>query len=195
MLNQRIRKRQPTDLYIDCVVLTSFHSEFAFLQNVFGRTGIRMRHAESLDQADFLLTVTESTVLLSDVIFVDGFWQRALSVLGDNHPLVTVLVIADPVDRPFLKDLFNRGARGIVRKPFQFEEVRRLIRVAHEASKERRSLQQEILSGRGHSGVPLRGFRSLDFSTLRERAREVPSQFRAASRNAWKSMREEPRSG
>jgi AmiR/NasT family two-component response regulator len=111
-----------------------------------------MHHAESVDQADFLLTVTESTVLLSDVIFVDGFWRRALSVLGDSHPLVTMLVIADPVDRPFLRDLFNRGACGIVWKPFQFEEVRRLIRVVHEASRERRALHEEIFSRRGHSG-------------------------------------------
>jgi DNA-binding NtrC family response regulator len=152
MPNQAIRKRQPTDLFIDCVVLTSFSSEFTFLRNVFGGAGIRMHHAESVDQADFLLTVTESTVLLSDVIFVDGFWQRALSVLGDSHPLVTMLVIADPVDRPFLRDLFNRGACGIVWKPFRFEEVRRLIRVVHEASRERRALYEEIFSRRGHSG-------------------------------------------
>ena len=151
MPNLSVRKRQQTDLCINCVVLTSFRSEFTFLRNVFGRTGIRMHHAESLDQADFLLTVTESTVLLSDVMFVDGFWQRALSVLGDSHPLVTMLIIADPVDRPFLRDLFKRGACGIVWKPFQFEEVRRLIRVVHEASKERRALQEEIVSGRGHS--------------------------------------------
>jgi len=155
MPNQAVRKRQPTDLYINCVVLTSFRSEFTFLRNVFGRTGIRMHHAESLDQANFLLTVTESTVLLSDVIFVDGFWQHALSVLGDNHPLVTMLVIADPVDRPFLRDLFNRGACGIVWKPFQFEEVRRLIRVVHEASKERRALQEEISSRRASGGQPV----------------------------------------
>jgi len=110
-----------------------------------------MHHAESLDQADFLLTVTESTVLLSDVIFVDGFWQRALSMLGDSHPLVTMLVIADPVDRPFLRDLFKRGACGIVWKPFQFEEVKRLIRIVHEASRERRALHEEMFSWRGHS--------------------------------------------
>jgi DNA-binding NtrC family response regulator len=152
MPNQVVRKRQPIDLYIDCVVLTSFRSEFTFLRNVFERSGIRMHHAESLDQADFLLTVTESTVLLSDVIFADGFWQAALSLLCDNHPLVTMLVIADPVDKPFLRDLFTRGGCGIVWKPFQFDEVRRLIRVVHEASKERRALQGEIVSQEGHSG-------------------------------------------
>jgi FixJ family two-component response regulator len=111
-----------------------------------------MHYAESVDGTDFLATVTDRTVLLADVMFVDGFWQRALSVLGDSHPLVTMLVIADPVDWPFLRDLFKRGACGIVWKPFQFEEVRRLIRVVHEASKARRALQEEILSRRGSGG-------------------------------------------
>jgi DNA-binding NtrC family response regulator len=169
MPNQGVRNRQPIDLYINCVVLTSFRSEFTFLQNVFERTGIRMHHAESLDQADFLLTATESTVLLSDVIFADGFWQGALSVLSDNHPLVTMLVIADPVDKPFLRDLFKRGACGVIWKPFQFGEVRRLIRVVHEASKERRALHEDIFSRRGHSGEnrPSCSLPGLDVSSLR----------------------------
>jgi len=81
MPNQAVRKRQPTDLCINYVVLPSSHSEFTFLRNVFGRTGIRMHYAESLYRTDSLLTVTDRTVLLADVMFVDGFWQH--SVFGD----------------------------------------------------------------------------------------------------------------
>ncbi len=131
---------QPLDLYIDCVVLTSFDSEFSFLRNVLRPSGIRMHHAESLEKADFLLTVTESTVLLSDVTFMDGSWESALGLLHDNHSLVTMLVIADRVDRPFLTDLFTRGACGVLWKPFDFETARKRIRAVHEASKERRAL-------------------------------------------------------
>jgi DNA-binding NarL/FixJ family response regulator len=112
-----------------------------------------MHHAESLDQADFLLTVTESTVLVSDVVFADGFWHDALSLLSDNHPLLTMLVIADPVDEPFLRDLFDRGACGVIWKPFEFETVGRLIRAVHEASKERRALQEETLSHQDRSSA------------------------------------------
>jgi len=140
-------------LYIDCVVLSSFRGEFTFLRNVFRPAGIRMHHAESLDQADFLLTVTDSTVLLADVVYADGTWHSALSLLKDRHSLVTTLVIADPVDRPFLGDMFSRGACGIIWKPFEFGAVRRLIRVGHEASKERRALQDETSSTRGRSGA------------------------------------------
>jgi DNA-binding NtrC family response regulator len=134
---------QPVDLYIDCVVLTSFDSEFSFLRNVFRPSGIRMHHAESLEKADFLLTVTESTVLLADVTFADGSWQSALALISDNFPLVTMLVIADRVDRPFLQDLFARGACGVLWKPFDFESARKRIRAVHEASKERRALARE----------------------------------------------------
>jgi DNA-binding NtrC family response regulator len=154
--------KQPVDLYINCVVLSPFHSEFTFLHNVFRLTGIRMHHAESLVQAEFLLTVTGSTVLLVDVIFADGTWRTALDLFRDSYPLVTTLVMADPADRPFLKDLFHCGACGILWKPFQFDGVRRLIRAAHGASRERQALREEalreeilpeeILSRSGNSG-------------------------------------------
>jgi DNA-binding NtrC family response regulator len=146
MTNASARQRPPLDLYIDCVVLSSFLAEFTFLQNVLRTAGIRMHHAESLDEADFLLTVTGSTVLLSDVIFEGGYWHGALTLLADRHPMVTMLVIAEPIDRPFLVDLFPRGACGIVWKPFQFQSIARQIRAVHEASKERRALQEEFLS-------------------------------------------------
>src|ERR1700678_3220098 len=128
MLSRLARKGRTTDLYIDCVVLSSFHSEFTFLRSVLGFSGIRTHHAESLGEADFLLTVTESTVLLVDVIFADGYWQSALRLLGERYPLVGMLVIAEPIDGPFLEELFNRGAFGGLWKPCQFQASRRLIR-------------------------------------------------------------------
>ena len=142
MPNQPARRGQPSDLRIDCVVLSSSRSEFTFLRNVFGPT-IRMHHAESVDQTDFLLTVTESTVLLSDTVFASGSWHTALSLLSDHHRAVTMIVIADPADQPSLGDLYSRSACGVLWKPFQYEAVRRLVRAAHEASWERRVLQEE----------------------------------------------------
>ena len=136
-------RKQPIDLFIDCVVLSSFESEISFLRNVFRTSGIRVHHAASLDEADFLLTVTGSTVLLSDVIFDGGYWQGALALLVKSHPLVAMLVIAEPVDRPYVEDVFAQGACGVIWKPFEFAPVMRTIRVVHEASKERRALLEE----------------------------------------------------
>ena len=142
------RRNSPIDLYIDCVVLSSFESEISFLRNVFRTSGIRVHHAASLVEADFLLTVTGSTVLLCDVIFDGGYWHGALDLLAQSHPLVTMLVIADPVDRPFLEGVFARGACGIIWKPFEFAPVMRQIRTVHEASKERRALAEETANSK-----------------------------------------------
>jgi DNA-binding NtrC family response regulator len=149
MRTQPTRRKQPIDLYINCVVMSSFRSEFTYLHNVFRPSGIRMHHAQSIDEADFLLTVTESTVLLADIVFADGSWQSALRLLRDQYPLVTMLVIADPIDQPFLRDLYGRGACGILWKPFDFQAARTMIRAVHEASKERRALREEIVFGNG----------------------------------------------
>jgi DNA-binding NtrC family response regulator len=146
MSNQHARKSQTVDLFIDCVFLSSLPCEFTFLRNILGVAGIRLHHAESLEQADFLLTVTESTVLLTDLVFADGTWHDAVEVLGARHPLAPVLLAADPIDRPLLGDLFDRGACGVIWKPFEFETSRKLIRAVHEASKERQILREEVLS-------------------------------------------------
>jgi DNA-binding NtrC family response regulator len=132
------------DRLIECVVLTSFHSEFTFLKNVFRYARIQMHHADSLDNADFLLTVTGSTVLMADVLFADGDWESALRMLSQNHPLKAMLVIAERLDRPYLQNVFDRGACGVLWKPFDFETVRKSIRAVHEASLERSALTQEI---------------------------------------------------
>jgi DNA-binding NtrC family response regulator len=133
---------------IDCVVLTSFETEFAFLKSIFRFAGIRMHHAENLEQADFLLIATGATVLLSDLAVVDCTWRSALERLNDYHPLVPLLLIADPVDQPFVQDAYTRGACGVLWKPIQFDAGVRLIRVAHEASRERAVLREELLSAR-----------------------------------------------
>jgi FixJ family two-component response regulator len=121
---------------IDCVFLTCFDSDFHFHANVL-LGSIRMHRAETLEQADFLLTVTGGTVLLTDVSFLDGFWDEAADMLAQFHPLVAFLVIADEVDRQFVSEAPNRGACGVLWKPVDFVQVGRSIRTAHEITGER----------------------------------------------------------
>lgn len=137
-------RQRPAELYVDCVVLTSFVAEFTFLRNVLGLMGIRMHHAGSLEEADFLLTVTGSRVLLADIVFADGTCYDALGMIGDRHPLVAGLVAADPPDRTFLQAVFSSGALGILWKPLEFGLVRKSIRIAHEASTDREVLMEEL---------------------------------------------------
>jgi DNA-binding NtrC family response regulator len=133
---------------IDCVFLTCFESDFQFLANVLPGSGIRMHRAETLEQADFLLTVTGGTVLLTDVSFLDGFWDEAADMLAQSHPLVAFLVIADEVDRQFVSGALHHGACGVLWKPLEWDQLRRFIRVAHEATEERTIWQHHLLCQR-----------------------------------------------
>ena len=134
---------------IDCVFLTCFDSDFQFLANVVLGSDIRMHHATTLDQADFLLTVTGGKVLLSDASFLDGFWDDAIDMLTRFHPLAGSLVIADKVDRQFVSEAPSHGVCGVLWKPLELGSICRFIRAAHEAAEERliwwRHLQDRAL--------------------------------------------------
>jgi len=128
---------------MECVYLTCFQSEFSILALVLQYSGIRMHRADTLEEADFLLTVTGSTVLLSDVAFLDGSWRDALRMAEDAHPLVASSIVADPADLPFLADAYDRGACGTLLKPLDSGRAIQLIRVLHEAVGDRTSVLRD----------------------------------------------------
>ena len=128
---------------IECVFLTSFRSEFSFLATVLNYSGIKMRQAESVEEADFLLTVTGGTVFLSDATFAEGTWRDALEMAADVHPLVASSIVADPVDWQFVSDAFNCGACGVLWKPIDLNRVITAIRIADQAARDRAIVQNE----------------------------------------------------
>jgi hypothetical protein len=129
---------------IECVYLTSFVSASSFLTSVLQYSGVRMHAARSLEEADFLLTVTGGTAFLADVTFFDGCWRDALDMAGLMHPLVGSLIVADPVDCPFLTGIYERGALGVLWRPFDFTREVSMIRTADQAARERCRWLEEI---------------------------------------------------
>ena len=122
---------------IDCVYLTSFGAEYSPLALISQYSGIRLRRAASLEEADFLLTVTEATTFVSDVTFPDGDWRDALAMAAALHPSAAALIAADPVDRAFLKGAEALWVCGIIWKPFDFIKAIDAIRTADQASRDR----------------------------------------------------------
>src|SRR5579859_4757709 len=111
---------------IDCVFLTCFAADFQVFAALLRFSGIRLHRAETIDQADFLLTVTEATVLVSDTLFLDGTWEQAADMIGNVHPRVTLVVVADERDDEL------HGSSEIVSKPLRMGELRHAIRSAHQ---------------------------------------------------------------
>ena len=124
-------------LGIQCVFVTCFTYDFAFYGTLLRYSDIQLHRAETIDQADFLLTATGGTVLLSDVVFLDGSWDDAVDMLIHVHPFVASIVVASEVDRQFVSQAPNRGVCGILWKPFQLGQLTRLIRAADESARAR----------------------------------------------------------
>jgi DNA-binding NarL/FixJ family response regulator len=93
--------------------------------------------AQTLSESDFLLTVTGSTVVLMDIVFPDGSWVDALTMLDRYYPFVAPLIMADPVDAPFISEALNLGAFRILWRPVALDKLLNAIRLASEASDER----------------------------------------------------------
>jgi hypothetical protein len=96
-----------------------------------------MLRADSLDEADFLLTATRGTAFITDVAFLDGTWRDALQMAGEMHPVLAPLIVADPVDLPFLANTSTFGCSCILLRPLDFSQVIGRIRVANQIACDR----------------------------------------------------------
>jgi DNA-binding NtrC family response regulator len=122
---------------IECVFLTCFAAEFSTLATALQFSAIRAYRADTLEEADFYLTVTGATVFVTDVLFLDGNWRDALAMSTATHPLAAALVAADEVDWPFLADAYRAGACAVLWKPLNFARAIQSIRRLHQAARDR----------------------------------------------------------
>jgi DNA-binding NtrC family response regulator len=123
-------KTHAGDHDIHCVFLTCLEYEFRVMAGLLFSAGIWMHRAETLDEADFLLTVTEATALLSDTIFLDGTWEDAASMVTNVHPSAAFVIMTTRADRSFWAAARSRGAYDLLERPYWFGEVRRAIQGA-----------------------------------------------------------------
>jgi DNA-binding NtrC family response regulator len=99
-----------------------------------------MHQAETLEESDFLLTVTAGTVLLSDMSFLDGSWRDALAMVSSVHPHVASIVVAEEAEHPSLSEAYSAGACAVLRKPIILDQAIERIRVLDEAARDRAAL-------------------------------------------------------
>ena len=128
--------RESRETGIRCVFLTCFDADFRIFAQLLRFGGIRMYRADTIGEADFLLTVTESRVFLCDTVFLDGTCVLAAEMIRTVHPTVGfVLVSADADDACWDEAL--RLSILTVRRPLRMDELRHAIRRAHEITEER----------------------------------------------------------
>ena len=115
---------------MECVFLTCLDSEFQ-LAGLLRAFGIRVYRADTVEEADFLLMVTDATVLLADRVFLDGTWEDAARMLARAHPRISLAVIAEDIDERIRVDACYWGVSDLLSKPLRMGEFRRVICSAH----------------------------------------------------------------
>jgi len=135
---------EPHRTGIDCVFLTCMAEDFALFGGLLRVSGIRMHHADTVETADFLLTVTEATVLLSDPLFLDGGWEIAANMIDSYHPSVALLLTVDEGDQYFGDVAARRGVYDVITRPIRLTRLRQSIQGAHAAAQKRRAVSELV---------------------------------------------------
>lgn len=124
---ERLDPDAPPDPGFDCVFLSSSEREFQTVTRLLEPAAIRVHHAALLEQADFLLTITDALVLLSDMAFLDGSWTDTRQMLAKLHPRVSLVLAVEEADEKFWIDVLEQGVYDLVLKPFSADELRRIL--------------------------------------------------------------------
>jgi DNA-binding NtrC family response regulator len=134
---------EPRNFGIECVFLTCYNSDFEVLAVFLRQFGIHMHCAETLEKADFLMTVTDATVLVSDPTFGDGSWQEAAGMIESFHPGAALVVVADEKDSEFRTRALDRGVYILLSKPVRVSSLRQAVQAAHHISLNRSTARLE----------------------------------------------------
>jgi len=120
---------------IKCVFLTPSETEFRRAEAILRATPISLHHAATLEQAEFQLARIEAGVLMTELQFPDGDWEDAIEMLSHSYPRVLLVLAAAQADERLWIRALERGAFDLVSKPFQTEELRRILENADAHSK------------------------------------------------------------
>jgi hypothetical protein len=124
--------------WIECVFLTSSHADVAAVARLVSASGIRIHHARTLEQADFMLLVSGAKVLLADA---GAAWSEAQDMLARVHPgTELVLAVAD------WSESWADAAYEVVQKPFGAEELKRTLTNAHAVARARSARRRRAVT-------------------------------------------------
>jgi FixJ family two-component response regulator len=102
-----------------------------------------------LEQADFLLGVGDSLVLLTEAAFPGGTWRDALAMKARRHRNVALVVMAALADERLWLDVLEEGAYDLILKPFVAEELLRILANADACARTRTAAGKVRTAGLG----------------------------------------------
>jgi DNA-binding NtrC family response regulator len=115
-----------------CVYLTSSIREAERTSALMESALIRIYHAASLRDAEERLKLTRSRILLTNTTFRSGNWKDALQLTVNLRPKTALVLAARLADERLWIGALEHGAYDLIQKPFQADELRRVLENAHQ---------------------------------------------------------------
>jgi len=134
---------------INCVYLTCFAEAAEVWAVLLRSSGIRIHFADTLEKVEFLLIVTNATVLLSDALFLDGAWSDAASMVEHIFPGVQLVLVLDGNDYRARQDASENYAGDFIYKPLRITALHHGIEAGHKLAMERHSAAANVPSVTG----------------------------------------------
>lgn len=116
---------------IDCVFLTNSARNYGIVSRLLAKSRIRLSHATTIEQADFLLTATGSRVILTES---SEEWAKTFDMLNVLHPGASFVIAVEEVEREAWIEIAWQGICDVVMRPFSAVELRKVLESAHRLS-------------------------------------------------------------
>ena len=126
---RRFFTSEPEAILTECVFLTCFDQQF--LSWRLRQSQIELHQAATLEEADFLLTVTSASGLLCDPAFLDGNWRDAWQMVVHYHPSAVLLLVVDQQDLGVAVEARELRAVEVLHKPLDVSLVREALAGVH----------------------------------------------------------------
>ncbi len=136
-----------------CVFLGCSREDYQLASRLLDAAHIRLHQAGSLEQANFLLGVGDSVVLLTEAAFSGGTWRDALAMKARHHRNAALVVAAEFADERLWLDVLEQGAYDLILKPFVAEELLRILEHANAYARTRAPSGRVRTAGLGWRAV------------------------------------------
>lgn len=127
------------------------HDQVA-LRNIFSHSNWRLRCVQSLEEAWKTLHQQPVSVVISEHAFPDGLsWKDLLEEIEGMPETPPLIVASREADEGVWAEVLNAGAFDLLSKPFQANEVLRVIGLALRQFRDRRVLTRRVAAQSGRA--------------------------------------------
>lgn len=115
---------------VTVLAVSEHEDDLAALRNIFSHSKWRLRSAQTWSEARASLIVNAAAVVVCDHRLPDATWRDALNYISDLPEKPVLIVTSRSADDQLWGEVLNLGAYDLLLKPFDQQEVVRVVSLA-----------------------------------------------------------------